>query len=456
MASAYRKRGRWYLRYKDRYGRWVAQASTARTKSEAKRDAYDIERREERYRLGLEVAPYEAPTLGEALVWWLETFCRGKPSYAKSKNVIDLHLVTSGLAGKRLDKVTPGDVEELLHEKSRAIGTKGKPLGPQSLNHLRGFLRRVFAAAMKKRMITGANPIDEVGRWKVAKVEHDYLRPEEVLPVLRALAPQHRSLFATAVYAGLRKGELFGLRGTDVDLAARTITVRRSYDRDTTKGGHADTIPIATELVPYLEAAIAESRSELVFPGPGGKMRSENAQVELTLRRALRRAGICQGYDHKCRAKGCGRVERHTDDQPRRCPDHGHRMWPVGIVRPIRFHDLRHTTGSLLAMRGVDTPALQRILRHRDPRLTMSTYVHLTPDYLRAEIDRLAFGPATPADVSAETREAVAGGVATRLLPDALPTATPDAETPGDPQGFRAFPGERDIGFEPTTFSLGS
>src|SRR5688572_24995251 len=108
MASAYSKRGTWYLRYKDRHGRWVAQASTARTKTEAKRDAYDLERREERYRLGLEVAPSEAPTLREALVWWLETFCRGKPSYAKSKNVIDLHLVTSAVAEKRLDKVTPG------------------------------------------------------------------------------------------------------------------------------------------------------------------------------------------------------------------------------------------------------------------------------------------------------------------------------------------------------------
>jgi hypothetical protein len=140
-------------------------------------------------------------------------------------------------------------------------------------------------------------------------------------------------------------------------------------------------------------------------------MRLPGEQLQMVLRRALRRAGICSGYQHKCRKKGCGHVEVHDDDRPRRCPTHGQLMWPVGIVRNIRFHDLRHTTGSLLAMAGVDTPALQRILRDRDPRLTMSTYVHLTPGFLRNEIDRLSFGSV----ISDGEREVLV----TRLLPAA-------------------------------------
>ena len=39
----------------------------------------------------------------------------------------------------------------------------------------------------------------------------------------------------------------------DVDLRGRTIMVCRSHERETTKGGHADTVPIAAELVPFLE-----------------------------------------------------------------------------------------------------------------------------------------------------------------------------------------------------------
>ena len=55
----------------------------------------------------------------------------------------------------------------------------------------------------------------------------------------------------------------------------------------------------------------------------------------------------------------------------------------------IRFHDLRHTTGSLLMMAGANPAAVQRILRHSAPRITTEVYGHLAPGYLRAEIDRL-------------------------------------------------------------------
>jgi hypothetical protein len=68
--------------------------------------------------------------------------------------------------------------------------------------------------------------------------------------------------------------------------------VRRSYERETTKGGHADAIPIAEALVPFLEEAIASSTSELVFPGPNGSMRSEEADPQKILRTALARAGL--------------------------------------------------------------------------------------------------------------------------------------------------------------------
>ena len=69
-------------------------------------------------------------------------------------------------------------------------------------------------------------------------------------------------------------------------------------------------------------------------------------------------------------------------------------------MRRIRFHDLRHTTASLLMMAGVNPGAVQRILRHSDPRITTETYGHLQPDYLRSEIDRLRFGTAPANDLT--------------------------------------------------------
>ena len=71
-------------------------------------------------------------------------------------------------------------------------------------------------------------------------------------------------------------------------------------------------------------------------------------------------------------------------------------------------------------MAGANLAAVQRILRHSDPKLTMEVYGHLAPGYLRAEADRLAFAPA------------------------------PRSEAARHSKGM-----ERDIGLEPTTFSLG-
>jgi excisionase family DNA binding protein len=72
------------------------------------------------------------------------------------------------------------------------------------------------------------------------------------------------------------------------------------------------------------------------------------------------------------------------------------KLWPKALVRPIRLHDLRHTTASLLLMAGANPAAVQRILRHSDPRLTTEVYGRLVPDYLRSEIDRLSFGISAP------------------------------------------------------------
>ncbi|MCC6811335.1 MAG: tyrosine-type recombinase/integrase [Deltaproteobacteria bacterium] len=67
------------------------------------------------------------------------------------------------------------------------------------------------------------------------------------------------------------------------------------------------------------------------------------------------------------------------------------KLWPKAIVRPIRFHDLRHTTASLLMMSGVNPAAVQRIMRHSNPKLTTEVYGHLAPNYLRDEVNRLQF-----------------------------------------------------------------
>jgi integrase len=116
---------------------------------------------------------------------------------------------------------------------------------------------------------------------RAASLAGAILRAEEV-PILLAHVPDGwRPLFATALYTGMRKGELIGLRKTDVDLATRTITVARSYARDATKGGHADAIPVPSPLEPYLAVAMG-TPGDLVFPAPtpARRRRSDRDRAE--------------------------------------------------------------------------------------------------------------------------------------------------------------------------------
>ena len=57
------------------------------------------------------------------------------------------------------------------------------------------------------------------------------------------------------------------------------------------------------------------------------------------------------------RVMGCKHVHEAPDGELRRCPTHGAKLWPKAKVRKLRFHDLRHTTASLLIMAGANPAA---------------------------------------------------------------------------------------------------
>src|SRR5260370_42312361 len=83
---------------------------------------------------------------------------------------------------------------------------------PQTLNHIRGYLSRAFNAGRKTERFRGPNPVADVKKRRIPKTVPDFLRAEEVSRVLAALSDRWRSLFATALFTGLRKGEPLGLR----------------------------------------------------------------------------------------------------------------------------------------------------------------------------------------------------------------------------------------------------
>src|SRR3954469_6643100 len=382
MANVFERDGVWIAKWQDAAGRWRQKRTSCATKGEARRLAEDLARKAERQREGLEPMPVAGPpiTFAELLDWWWEEYGQRLRS-RDLRSFVDKHLRAS-LGKLTLREVTTSQLEGMLQRKSR-------DLAPKSLNNLRGLLHRIFALAIKREKWIGSNPATGVERRKVPKRLPQFLRLEEVPRLLNALDPKWRSLFATAVFTGMRQGELLGLRKTSVDLQANTIEVNASYDAPTTKGGHADLLPIALRLQPYLLEAMARSQSDLVFPRPDGKMYSPELKLDHVLRRALGRAGVVTGYIHKCRRARCGYEAKAARAECGRCPMCGMRLWAKAIPRKVRFHDLRHTTATLLLKEGVPLATVQRILRPRDPRLTTEIYGHLDVEDMRAGLDRL-------------------------------------------------------------------
>ena len=426
MASVYLKRDTWYVGFRDGAGRRVCLATAAATKTEARRLGEDLERQAERQRLGLEARPSDSgQTLAELCEWWLSSRCP-EASMARARSLFRVHVASHPVGSIRLPGVTSALLEAHLANRTKA------GLGPASINRLRGALRTVFSRARQAGLWAGPNPVADTEPRKVPRRLYDTLTAEEAARLLPHVPADWRGFFAAAVFAGLRKGECAGLRKADADLARGTLTVRASYDRGTTKGGHADVIPLPEPLRPYVEDGL-RTPGPYLFGAPGGSMRTEESDPQKVLRHALARAELVTGFEHRCRRHHCGFREAHGDAAPRDCPTCGMRLWPVPLPRPLRFHDLRHSCATILLRAGVDVHRVQRILRHASVTTTAGTYAHLAVEDLREGMTA-AFGGASEPTPS-ETARAEAVGAespdplpdATRVLPEAPEGALPTA-----------------------------
>lgn len=393
----------WYVRYKDRRGQWVSKRTTARNERDADKLAHGLEQSHEKERLGLEANPgsFEG-TFGALCAWAYRTHFSLLRGADHDRVSLQRHGQQSRLGQLGVTDVTSVELTKYFSELEHTLTVRGKPMAPGTINRIRARFSKVFELAKEhgQFVFTGDNPALATRARTVIQKPNDVLSLAEIPRVLGALPDQWRGLFATCLYAGLRKGEVFALEKRDVNLQRRILLIQRSHEHDTTKGGRFDAVPIHEDLVPHLEEALL-SPGPYVFPNGQGQRRCRRQKLPPILRSALVRAGIVERYDHVCRRKvtdpeghsaPCGHVEGHPDDALRRCPHCQMKLWPVGVARPIRFHDTRHSFATHALESGASLVAVQKILRHSDPRLTTRTYGHLSSQHLQTEVNRIDFG----------------------------------------------------------------
>lgn len=151
-----------------------------------------------------------------------------------------------------------------------------------------------------------------------------------------------KPLVLLALNTGLRRGELFNLYWTDIDLDRRMLTVQGK----TAKSGKTRYVPLTDEAFNVMKCWAGQSRkADLVFPSTDGGV-MDNVKTS---------------WSHLMKA---AKIEK------------------------FRFHDCRHTFASRLVMRGVDLNTVRELLGHGSIEMTLR-YAHLAPAKLAAAIATL-------------------------------------------------------------------
>lgn len=288
---------------------------------------------------GGDSAPTDGVTVGVAgarLLERLTALGRKRSTLADYESTIRVHLAPF-FAERALSEIDVDLVELFIAAKQQ----EGK--ATKSIQNYVGLLHSIFTYGLKRDWCD-RNPAALADKPVAPRgAEIRFLTIEELDAILAAtpateLGRTDRRLFLTAAMTGMRRGEVVAVRWQDVDWSARVIRVRRNFTRGefgtpkTRRSARA--VPLASRLAHELERHYSETPYrhdlDLVFPHPATGAVLDPSKLRKRFQSAARRAS----------------------------------------VRPVRFHDLRHTFGTQMAAAGAPLRAIQEWMGHSDYRTT--------------------------------------------------------------------------------------
>jgi len=304
-----------------------ARASKRRALRMAGKEATNAEKR----------AATHAARVAEAEKWTInklwEEYKKGNPSLkgiTTDQNRFEKHI--EPLFGEKAPvELAPLDIDRLRLKllKKQAPGT---------VKNVLELLRRIINFGINKQLCEGTNFKIEMPRVNNYKTED--LNPKQLQSLLDAIDKdtniQAANLMRLILFTGMRRGELFRLKWSDIDFEKGFVHIKGP------KGGVDQKIPLNDSARELLKIHPRYKNSPFVFPGRGGRQR---ADIKHQVNRIKRAAGLPDSF----RA----------------------------------LHGLRHVYASMLASSGqVDMYTLQKLLTHKDPKMTQR-YAHLRDDALK-------------------------------------------------------------------------
>ena len=301
-------------------------------------------------------------TLADFLERWLKDYAYSNlaPRTAEGyETIIRQHLIPK-LGSIPLTKIKPEHVQRYYADMLANGRCDGKgALNPLTVRHHHMTLHNALKCAVKWGLLI-RNPVDAIDAPRTTHTEMKVMSEEDLNRFLEVVKPTpYYALFYLALFTGMRRSELLGLRWSDVDLLLCQISVNRTLHRlrngeivfgppKTAKGRRIVSLSPSTALVLRehwetqetirLVQGLRLEDKDLVFSKEDGSPLIPNAVTSAWLRLA-RRTGL----------------------------------------EGIRLHDARHTHASLMLKQGVHPKIVQERLGHSTIAITLDTYSHVAP-----------------------------------------------------------------------------
>jgi integrase len=344
-------------------GRWEARISLsdgtrksfyAKTRQEAARRLAEAMRDRDR---GLPITG-ERQTVAQFLSVWLETIrpTVGVGTWKRYEEIVRLHLIPA-IGAHSLAKLSPQNVQALYAAKLEA------GLSTTTVHHIHAALHLALESAVSLDLVA-RNVTDRVTAPKMRRHEMEVLSPKQSRTLLNAISGDElEALYVLALTTGMRQGELLALKWRDIDLDAEWLRIH---------------------------ATVRKLRGAFIYAPPKTKRSRRGVALTTMAIEALKRHGVRQAE-----AKAIVGPAWQDNDlvfadavggplEGRHVLRHYFRpLLQAAGLPPIRFHDLRHTTATLLLAQGIHPKVVSEMLGHTTIGITLDTYSHVLPEMQR-------------------------------------------------------------------------
>lgn len=301
-------------------------------------------------------------TLAEYLERWLSDYAEvnvAAKTFERYAEIIRVHLIPA-LGHHRLTKLQPLHIQayySLALQSGRKDGKGG--LSAQTVIHHHRVLKDALHQAVRWRLLV-RNPSDAVEPPRRQEREMQVLDDNQLGTLLKGAAGKSIYIpILLAVTTGMRRGEILGLRWSDIDLNAGTLAVCQSLEH-TRLGG-----------LKFKQPKTRRSRRVVALP--------DFAVDALRKHRAAQgRTRLQAGSDYKDNDLVCARWDGSPRNPGALTRAFAKLIADLGLPK-VRFHDLRHSHATQLLREGIHPKVVSERLGHSTVGITLDTYSHVTP-----------------------------------------------------------------------------